>query len=322
MTLKKTIELNGKIYDTITGKLISETVAKKANIVARPSAKAVHHKPDRPRTLMRDIVRPPKLKPRQLLNKRHSENKTELVLPVSTNNDRLKRATTVKQNNLISRFNQTQLRPSLIKKTAVIAVKDAPEDYISHHHLELVTSEPVDPGNVFVSELATKKSHASHAKHKVTRSKHKRVFTLSTATFAVLLLSVFFAYQNSSNVAFRLAASRAGVRASLPGYRPAGYSLNGPTQYAPGQITISFSKNNSNQSYSLTQKSSSWNSEGLLENFVASNSAKYETIKDKGKTIYIYNDSNATWVDGGVWYQIESSAGLKSDQLVNIANSI
>ncbi len=323
MTPKNTIELNGKIYDTVSGKMLKVVGKRQSSKKISPSAKAIHHKADRPHTLMRDIVSPPKLKPRHHIEEslvHMADNR--LVLPVINNEKRIERAQSVKQHSLISRFNDTHIRSALIKKTALIAVKTEPTNQIIHHNSRIVTDDPVDPGSVFVNALSTSKNdHKHHPKTKKTSS-HKRIFTISSATFSALLLIGFFVFQNAPGAEFRLAASRAGIHASLPSYKPSGFAVNGPTEYAPGQITIRFANNKSKQSYALTQKSSSWNSDGLLENFVSSSSANYQAIKDKGRTVYIYNDNNATWVDGGIWYQIEATAGLNSSQLINIVNSI
>ncbi len=58
-----------------------------------------------------------------------------------------------------------------------------------------------------------------------------------------------------------------------------------------------------------------------LTNHVLTNKQPFQTFQDAGKTIYIYEDSKATWVNGGVWYQINGNASLTSDQLLRIANS-
>jgi hypothetical protein len=72
----------------------------------------------------------------------------------------------------------------------------------------------------------------------------------------------------------------------------------------------------------LSQRSSEWNSDALVQNFVATSRRAYQSYQDNGKTIYIYEGNNATWVDGGVWYQIEGNASLNSDQLLRIAKSL
>jgi hypothetical protein len=153
-------------------------------------------------------------------------------------------------------------------------------------------------------------------------SKRKRLMSLTAASLAMVLLAGFFAFQNVPNLTMRYAAARAGVRASLPGYQPSGFAFNDHIQYSPGAITISFKSNTDDRTFNITQKSSNWNSEALKNNYVATTGDSVQTYEDKGRTIYLYGDSNATWVNGGVWYNIEGASRLSSDQLIKIATSM
>jgi hypothetical protein len=119
----------------------------------------------------------------------------------------------------------------------------------------------------------------------------------------------------------RVASARSGVHGSLPGYQPAGFGLNGAISYKPGQITVSYKSTSDNRSFQITQSVSSWNSDTLRDSYVATNHPSYQMVNPKGKTVYLY-DSNATWVDGGIWYRVEGDSQLNSDQLQNIANSL
>ena len=120
----------------------------------------------------------------------------------------------------------------------------------------------------------------------------------------------------------RVAAARAGVNASMPGYQPSGFSFKGPIDYSAGQVTVSFKSNTDDRAYSVAQRSSNWNSDALLSNFVVAEGKQYQTYIDRGRTLYIYDGSNATWVDNGVWYQVEGNSDMTTDQLVRIAASI
>lgn len=120
----------------------------------------------------------------------------------------------------------------------------------------------------------------------------------------------------------KLAASRSGVNGSLPSYQPAGFSLNGAVAYRPGQITINYKSNSDDRGFKVNQSASQWDSKTLLDDFVAINRNDYQTIQDKGKTVYIYDNNNATWVDSGIWYRIEGDSSLSSEQLLRIASSL
>lgn len=141
------------------------------------------------------------------------------------------------------------------------------------------------------------------------------------ASLAVVVLGGFLAYQNMANVTVRVAAARAGFAASLPGYKPAGFSV-GRFAYSPGHVTINFSSGSDGRHFALTEQPSNWDSATLLNDFVASAADQYQTVQTAGRTLYIYGKNNATWVNGGVWYRVDSDNALSTTQLVNLASSM
>jgi hypothetical protein len=151
------------------------------------------------------------------------------------------------------------------------------------------------------------------------RNKFANVAAMS---FAFLLLAGFFTYQNIAALEMKVAATKSGVEARMPGYKPSGYGLAGTVKSEPGKVTVGFvSRTDSSKNFTVTQQASNWNSSSLLANHVSTNNRPYQSFQDGGKTIYIYDNSNATWVDKGIWYQVEGNAQLSSDQLLRIANS-
>ena len=120
----------------------------------------------------------------------------------------------------------------------------------------------------------------------------------------------------------RVAATRAGFDAKMPGYSPSGFSFNGPINYTAGQVQISFKSNTDDRNYNVTQTASNWNSDALLANYILDEEKQYQTYLDKGRTLYIYDGSNATWVDNGVWYQVEGESAMTTDQLIRLASSM
>jgi hypothetical protein len=120
----------------------------------------------------------------------------------------------------------------------------------------------------------------------------------------------------------KVAASRAGFDASLPGYTPDGFSFHGPVAYNSGKVVVDFTSNTDDSRYQVAQQESNWDSKSLLENVVKEKTDKYLTFEDRGLTIYVYDGQNATWVNGGVMYTIISESKLNTEQLINIATSI
>jgi hypothetical protein len=157
---------------------------------------------------------------------------------------------------------------------------------------------------------------------KLSKKLRSKTFTITSVVLATVLLAGFTLYTYLPELSVRFAAARAGLSASLPKYSPAGFDLKGPIEYSAGKVAVNFKANADQRGYKVTQQTSNWNSQALMTNFVTAKNQPYQTYQDKGKTIYIYDNSNATWVDGGVWYQIEGNASLTSDQLLRIADSL
>lgn len=332
MTDKNTIELNGKIYDSTSGKVLATQPAKSKKPSHKASANAgtVHHKTQRPKTLMRSVVKRPRFTQKRLLPaKTLNKSGVKPVLPTKIDKDRVSRAKDVPMSKLVSRFNGLADRATLVKKTAVISVKTAPADNISFHNSAPVNMESI-PKDIFMAALSRAESHKEkplpkaklHHKAAKKLGVSNKIFAVSSATFSAVLLFAFFAYQNIPNTAFRLAASRAGVQASLPSYKPAGFAKSGQTESAPGQISVKFTSNSDNRSFTVTQRASKWNSSSLLEDYVAINRRNYQSLQVGSKTIYLYGDSNATWVDGNTWFKIEGNSNLSTQQLLSIAKSM
>lgn len=344
------IVINGKRYDAKTGHLLDSSpkhavhkpAAKRQNgpsidgFSRRPSAAAkpvvahaVHKKTEKSKTLMRGAVKKP------AHSKVHaaahaSHPKTHSAEPIVSvdNHERAARAASIAKSKLISRFG-SQPAAAPAKHTAVAHLPVAPAPPITMHHGAPIITK-TGAVNPFHNAVEKAVSHEQPPHRKTSRrgraARALRITprTLSFGSFilAGLLLSGFFVYQNIPNLAMKVASARSGVHASLPGYKPAGFALNGPIKYGSGKISVSYRSVSDDRAFQITQSTSEWNSETLLENFVAVDRRAYQTYQDKGKTIYIYNDNNATWVDGGVWYQVEGASSLNSDQLLRIANSL
>ena len=148
-----------------------------------------------------------------------------------------------------------------------------------------------------------------------------RALSISAASLALLLVVGFVGWQQKASLTMHYAAAKAGVAASLPGYKPAGFKASNFT-YSPGIVSVNFHNPNDGSSFALIEKSSGWDSQALRDSFVANQSKTYQTIDAAGRTIYTYGNNNATWVDNGVWYQVNSKGSLTTDQLVQLALSM
>lgn len=349
---QNTIAINGKRYDAKTGKLLTsaESVAhtssqKKQNGTVvdgfskrpgKPKAVApahqVHQKTEKSKTLMRGAVKKP------VHNKVHAQAASAHAAPTGhdgstpSNHSRIARANSTPKSSLISRFGSSEFasdiqKPKEHKTLAHVPVKKAPP--ISGHHDAPLPIAKTFP-NPFASAIENATSHQESSPKKATRRQRiarklhvsPRIISAGSMVMAGLLLGGFFVYQNIPNLAMKVAAARSGVEASLPAYKPAGFALNGPIKYSAGKISINYNSTTDERNFAINQSNTEWNDETLLDNFVAVERRAYQTYQDRGKTIYIYDDNNATWVDDGIWYQIEGASSLNSDQLLRIANSL
>ena len=334
------IELNGQRYDALTGALITtpSKPTKKSTHIAKQSGGAIDgfarpargikpnaltHKTQKSQTLMRKTVK----KPTGHASAHTTHAKTPHIQPSSSVASlKPKHAAHIERSPLISRFGTAQPPSTQHKPAATTHVKTShkPVAALSSHDMPPVTDDPIARGlaNATSHEQPKLKKPKFHrrAAHKLHMS--PRVLSAASFAFAFLLMGGFFVYQNIPGLTMRLAASRAGVQGQLPAYQPAGFRINGGISYRPGQIAINYKSNSDDRNFQLTQDASSWDSQTLLDNYVAANHKDYQTVQDKGKTVYMYGGSNATWVDGGIWYRIEGESNLNSDQLLRLAASL
>src|SRR3990167_5447927 len=145
---------------------------------------------------------------------------------------------------------------------------------------------------------------------------------VTSVALSVVVLAGYITYLNYPSLSLRIAASRAGVDANLPGYTPSGYSFNGPIQYSSGRITVRFTSNSDAGFINLSQSQTNWDSASLLENYVLPKINNYLTFQEKGLTIYMYGGNNAAWVNQGIFYSIEGNNFLNSDHVIKMATSL
>lgn len=347
------IEINGKKYNAATGELIRDNdnqapVAKKAAPIhatssgsidgfqKRPThsgtthakishapAKTLHPEPQRSHTLMRSAVKKPINKKLHQPNKQQIKQPTAAILGHSPRRD--SHAQQVTKSSLVSRYTSAIPQP-VVKKVAPLHVA-------AHPSTEQPAAGPQHKNNqaahLIEKALANATGHleqpTSGPKKKRLHHKlgvSKRAMSVSTVVLAFVVLGGFYAYLNVPNFAMRVAATRAGFGATMPGYKPAGFAFRGPINYTNGQVTVSFRSNTDDRAYQLTQRTSNWSSEALLTNYVATQNKQYQTLEDKGRTLYIYDGSNATWVDNGIWYQLEGDSRMTTDQISRVASSL
>lgn len=329
---QSTITINGRLYDALSGQPVASNtkaaaqvaqakppapVASKAsqhNIRApRPKhpAATVHAKPQRSTTLNRIAVQ----KPQPQAATAHS--KSPLISrfgpaavspqPNTTPSPQVTPQTPPAQS---APPNTTPLHPSVMAAmrnrmaashtNAPQSSKELKEALMRERLAEVGNEQPAKP-SLF--------------------ARRPKLASILASTLSLLILGGYFTYINLTNISMRVAASSAGINASFPGYRPDGYSVNGPITYAPGEVTINYKSNTSDSGFALTQKTSSWDSQGVLDNYVRKQTSTYLTFQQRGVTVYTFNNK-AAWTNGGLLYTIEGDASLSSDQILRLATSL
>ncbi len=348
-TRQHVIELNGQKYDALTGKVVTlstpPTTDQKTTPKQRPKhvdgfvrrkqttlapATKVHQKPEKSKTLMRTAVKKP-----------HQHKVSAKVAPVTVakaaipmprsidspiNRGRTFRANAIAQSTLIRKFNTTRVADQI--KTAVLPVQPAPT-HATKQPVSTKVPQAAPAANPFDVAVELASSHFQPKIRKVrtiervAKKLHIKPRTLTGATVGVVVLAIgsFWAYQNVPNVAMRIATARSGVSATLPAYHPSGFGLAGPISAVPGQVSINYKSNSDNRAFQVVQRSTDWNSQSLLSNFVTTLHNQYQSMQVNGRTIYLY-DNAATWVDGGVWYQVKGDSSLSRDQILRMVDGL
>lgn len=334
------VEINGRKYDANTGQMITDTPTatpvidgftapiKQGKQALKPvsqrtvnTAHAMHQPPQKTKKLhpaaAKKQVVPKRVMAKTSLAEQKSVGAIHQPMMLSQRMTRAERATQHAKSEHIRKFNT-------IQADAPAPAEDIVEpEQIAQPHPVMQRIEPAQTTAQPIS-ADTQQTNEVNEPGTVRRIMSKRPKLLPTAAAAVLLLTLigYATYQNIPNMALRVAAQRAGFDASLPGYSPAGFGFAGPVAYSEGVVELQYDSNSDERSYQLVQRESTWDSQSLLDNFVAKQGDDYLTFRERGLTVYIYDTSNATWVDGGIWYTIEGNSLLNSEQLLKIAGSL
>ena len=127
------------------------------------------------------------------------------------------------------------------------------------------------PSHVVKQELIADALAVSSNKPRTTKRSLKErfphVFSVASASLALLILGGYLTYLNMPTLSVRVAAAQAGINTSYPDYRPDGYRLSGPVAYSDGEVSMRFVANTGSQNYIVKQAKSSWDSSADLENY-------------------------------------------------------
>lgn len=315
---RPTITVNGKVYDAATGGAVTnhagEHVVRPSASRASRSSHHVHKKVEKSRTELR---RAPSA-PVHTVQKRSATQRVlqpnHIKSPAIAKFAPHARTIHSKPRLMSDVIRPATPHPMVQKAQARVQAKQSPHSNPATKPAAVLKKEAIDEA------LQGAPQHNAHKQIKRAR-RTPRMLSLASMALSLLLLAGYFTYINLPNLSVRVAAAQAGVDASYPGYRPDGYRLAG-VNYEKGSVSLEFSANAGPQSYTVTQRQTSWDSTAVKENYVkdiwGDNAVPYS---ERGLTIYAH-EGNAAWVNGGILYTITGDAPLSTSQVRSIATSL
>lgn len=296
---EETISINGVLYNTKTGQAVKKPAPAKIATKA-PLKKVAVRQPKR--IIVDTVQKPSKHKPapsktlnRQIVKKPVATNPRAQSSPIKPTTKRQSLAKT----------------PELKARTKSI-VAQSPSQIMSRG-IKRPKSTTIPP--------TSKKSDNSNIPQKENKKRKKIVSIVIGASIVGIIAGVMLAYFFLPSFSVWIASVRANVNASLPTYTPAGYKVAGTADSNPGIVTINYHSDATNNNYVLTQANSNWDSKGVLENKVKPLGGSYQTLSQKGLTIYRYT-TGAVWVNGGIIYTITDEGKLSNEQILQIVDGI
>lgn len=209
--------------------------------------------------------------------------------------------------------------PLLTHAVPVLPLRPEPTKPAHHQPAPHHTPQHSQHSELFAHAIARATSH-EQPHHKYVKHPRRRKLANTMAIIgAFLVIGGFITYLNMPNIELRVAAFQAGFGAQLPGYKPTGFALRDGVHREGSTVSLKFQSGN--QHYTLTQQASSWDSQTLVENTLAL-AGEHKTVLAAGRTVYIYNDTNAVWVDGGVRYDLTGNAPLTTHDITALASSL
>ena len=325
----------------------------------QPAAHAVKplsaHKPEAARTLMRtvvkkpEIVAPSKLKAQtrtDILVKTPAQTISPKVSQANVDTRRLKRAAqTIKHPN-VSRYGSVSAVSALQRPAPLSAqslhvhvshnASNSPIDRIQSSISQATsghTSVPVVPvatapqyepkKDIFSEAMASATSHEQTYELSAAEiKKERRGAIILTSVLCLLLFIGTLAYLNAPALSLQVASLKAGFSAKLPGFVPQGFNF-GNLSYGKDNVTLNYANAlDAGRRYEITQRASNWDSQTLLSNFVSNADTAYQSYQLAGRTVYMYGNNTATWVDSGIWYTVNGNNALSRDQILDLAGSL
>lgn len=193
-------------------------------------------------------------------------------------------------------------------------------DTISHFSAKKLTNRARQNSKALMSamkEEAKPKSAPIMVKKPKVSKKHL-IFAVASS---ICCMGVLYATLKFSmpDISAKVAAAQNG--ASYPSFVPRDFTARSAS-FQKNTFSLEFVGPDKTR-FTLDQEKLPWDSNALLNNYVKPTwGEQYDTIREQGLTIYMYQ-SNAAWVNGGTVYKLNTTSGsLSKKQLKNIITSL
>lgn len=209
---------------------------------------------------------------------------------------------------------------STIAPLQSLAERRREADTISHFSAKKLTNRARQNSKALMSAMKeeTKPKSAPIMIKKPKISKKHLIFAVASS---ICCMGVLYATLKFSmpDISAKVAAAQNG--ASYPSFVPRDFIASGAS-FQKNTFTLEFVGPNKTH-FTLDQEKLPWDSNALLNNYVKPTwGEQYDTIREQGLTIYMYQ-SNAAWVNGGTVYKLNTTSGsLSKKQLKNIITSL
>ena len=216
---------------------------------------------------------------------------------------------------------RTTTKPrSTIAPLQSLAERRREADTISHFSAKKLTNRARQNSKALISAMKeeTKPKSAPITIKKPKVSKKHLIFAVASS---ICCMGVLYATLKFSmpDISAKVAAAQNG--ASYPSFVPRDFTARSAS-FQKNTFSLEFVGPDKTR-FTLDQEKLPWDSNALLNNYVKPTwGEQYDTIREQGLTIYMYQ-SNAAWVNGGTVYKLNTTSGsLSKKQLKNIITSL
>ena len=216
---------------------------------------------------------------------------------------------------------RTTTKPrSTVAPLQSLAERRREADTISHFSAKKLTNRARQNSKALMSAMKeeTKPKFTPVMIKKPKVSKKHLIFAVASS---ICCMGVLYATLKFSmpDISAKVAAAQNG--ASYPSFVPRDFIASGAS-FQKNTFSLEFVGPDKTR-FTLDQEKLPWDSNALLNNYVKPTwGEQYDTIREQGLTIYMYQ-SNAAWVNGGTVYKLNTTSGsLSKKQLKNIITSL